>query len=54
MTIFEFHPSKINLIFFLNSSETSFAQTGLTFVDKLALGIANGKLIFFKTDLTIG
>ena len=32
-------------------SQTSKEFTGLTFVDLFALGIANGKSIFFNTDL---
>ena len=46
-------PLIITWIFLLNSSNTSSAVTGLTFVDLLALGIAKGNLIRFSRDLTI-
>ena len=49
--ILDLPPSIINFTFFLNSSTTSKAQTGLTLQDIFALGIANGKLIFFKIAL---
>ena len=35
-------PSKINLILFLNSSTTSFAEVGLNLDDIFALGAARG------------
>ena len=50
--IFEFPLLIMILIFFLNSSATSSALTGLIPEDKFALGIANGKLIFLRIDLT--
>ena len=49
--ILDLPPSITNFTFFLNSSTTSKASTGLTLEDLFALGIAKGKLIFFKIVL---
>ena len=46
-------PSKINFKELLNSSATFFAETGLTRVDLLALGIANGNFKDLSIFLTI-
>ena len=51
--ILHWPPFIIILIFFLNSSKTSSALTGLKFEDLFALGIASGKLTLFKMALTI-
>ena len=50
--ILDYPPSIISFIFFLKSSATFSALTGLIPEDKLALGIARGKSIFFNIDLT--
>ena len=51
--IIDLPPSKINFILFPNSSFTSEAFIGLTFVDKLALGIARGNLNRFSYFLIV-
>ena len=51
--ILQLPPFKINFKDPLNSSATSFAETGLTLVDLLALGIANGNFKDFNIFLII-
>ena len=46
--IFDLPPSRINLIFFPNSSFTSFFDTGLILVEMFALGAASGYLRFLS------
>ena len=49
--ILHFTTINYNFNFLLNSSKTSFALTGLTFVDLFALGIASGKSMFLNKFL---
>jgi len=49
--ILDLPPSRINLIFFPNSSSTSFLETGLIFVEILALGAASGYFKFLSNFL---
>ena len=52
--IFDLPPSRINLIFFPNSSLTSLFDTGLIFVEIFALGAASGYLISLRSFLVKG
>ena len=47
---FDFPPSIIILNFFLNSSNTSSAFTGLSFEERFALGMARGKFENLSID----
>ena len=47
-------PLRIYFILLPNSSSTSLFVTGLMLEDIFALGAANGKLIFLKSNLAIG
>ena len=47
-------PSNTKLIFFPNSSVTSFFETGLIFVEIFALGAARGYFNLFKRFLVKG